>query len=170
KTQHSQPIWNEVDLSQSFNQLSCSLKHPKTKEKKKVSKQRKIIPYTELDLTQLIGVNINQVPSYLCSSNESFKETIHDIRPKISQDHLEELRHVAILMYKILLLEKLQTLWTAYRKSGMGELQQTRSAKDVGLKIWSFEIRSRIKHVENANITDDEKCQLFVDHCQKKLN
>ncbi|CAF1340290.1 unnamed protein product, partial [Rotaria magnacalcarata] len=35
---------------------------------------------------------------------------------------------------------------------------------------WSFEIRSRIKHVENANITDDEKCQLFVDHCQKKLN
>ncbi|CAF5226114.1 unnamed protein product, partial [Rotaria magnacalcarata] len=25
-------------------------------------------------------------------------------------------------------------------------------------------------HVENANITDDEKCLLFVDHCQKKLN
>ncbi|CAF2064739.1 unnamed protein product, partial [Rotaria magnacalcarata] len=103
-------------------------------------------------------------------SNESFKETIHAIRPKISQNHLEELRHVAILMYKMLLLEKLQTLWITYRKSGMGEMQQTRSTMDVGLKIWPFEIRSRIKHVKNANITDDEKCQLFVDHCQKKLN
>ncbi|CAF4995833.1 unnamed protein product, partial [Rotaria socialis] len=81
-----------------------------------------------------------------------------------------ESRHVAIPMYKMLLIEKLQILWITYRKSGMGELQQPRSTKDVGLKIWPFEIRSRIKHVENANITDNEKCQLFVDHCQKKLN
>ncbi|CAF4336398.1 unnamed protein product [Rotaria magnacalcarata] len=170
KTQHLQSILNEVDLSQRFSQLSSSLQHPKKKQKNKVSKQRKIIPYIELDLKQLIGVNINQVPSYLCSSNESFKETIHDIRPKIGQNHLEELRHVAILMYKMLLIEKLQILWITYRKSGMGELQQSRSTKDVGLKIWPFEICSRIKHVENANITDDEKCHLFVDHCQKKLN
>ncbi|CAF5193258.1 unnamed protein product [Rotaria magnacalcarata] len=70
----------------------------------------------------------------------------------------------------MLLIEKLQILWITYRKSGMGELQQPRSTKDVGLKIWPFEICSRIKHVENANITDDEKCHLFVDHCQKKLN
>ncbi|CAF3411399.1 unnamed protein product [Rotaria socialis] len=168
--QHSQSILNEVDLSQRFSLLSSSLQHPKKKQKNNVSKQRKIIPYTELDLQQLIGVNINQVPPYLCSSNESFKETIHDIRPKISQNHLEELRHVAILMYKMLLLEKLQTLWITYRKSGMSELQQPPSTKHVGLKIWPFEIRSRIKYIENANINDDEKCHLFVDHCQKKLN
>ncbi|CAF4845295.1 unnamed protein product [Rotaria socialis] len=168
--QHSQSIWNEIDLSQRFSQLSSSLQHPKKKQKNKVSKQRKIIPYTELDLQQLIGVNIHQVPPYLCSSNESFKETIHDIRPKISQNHLEELRHVAILMYKMLLIEKLQTLWITYRKSGMGEFQQTRSTNEVSLKIWPFEICSRIKYIENANTSADEKCQLFVDHCQKKLN
>ena len=164
---------NEVDLSQRFSQLSSSLKPPKTtttKKKKKVSKQSKIIPHTELNLEQLIGVNINQVPPYLCCSNESFKEAIYSIRPKVSLHHLEELRHVAILMYKILLLEKLQNLWTIYRRSGMGELSQPRSAKEVALKIWPFEIRSRIKHVENANITDDEKCHLFVDHCQTKLS
>jgi len=58
-----------------------------------------------------------------------------------------------------LILEKLQNLWTIYRRSGMGELSQPRSAKEVALKIWPFEICSRIKYIENANTSADEKCQ-----------
>jgi hypothetical protein len=156
-----------VDLSQRFSQLSCLSKHPK---KKKTSKSRKIISYTELNLKQLIGIDINQVPTYLSTSNETFKHKIHAIRPKINQNHLEELRHVAILMYRMLFVEKLQSLWTMYRKSGNGELQQPRSTKEISMKIWPCAIRSRINTIVNVNMSVDEKCQLFVDHCRTKLN
>ncbi|CAM4765424.1 unnamed protein product [Rotaria magnacalcarata] len=92
-TQHSQSIWNEVDLSQKFSQLSCSVKHPKKKKNNKVSKQSKIIPYTELDLTQLIGINIDQIPSYFSippypSVNRIGEVSGHD-RPYADYRHLD---------------------------------------------------------------------------------
>ncbi|CAF4205321.1 unnamed protein product [Rotaria magnacalcarata] len=92
-TQHSQSIWNEVDLSQKFSQLSCSVKHPKKKKNNKVSKQSKIIPYTELDLTQLIGINIDQIPSYFPippypSVNRVGEVSDHD-RPYADYGHLD---------------------------------------------------------------------------------
>ncbi|CAF2073832.1 unnamed protein product [Rotaria magnacalcarata] len=89
-TQHSQSIWNEVDLSQKFSQLSCSVKHPKKKKNNKVSKQSKIIPYTELDLTQLIGINIDQIPPIppYPSVNRVGEVSDHD-RPYADYGHLD---------------------------------------------------------------------------------
>ncbi|CAF1164057.1 unnamed protein product [Rotaria sordida] len=95
---------------------------------------------------------------------------IHSIRPTITSNHLEELRSIAILMYKIFLLEKLYSLWTIYRKLGKGELELLQRTKPLTMNIWPFEVHLRLKHIQQTNIYDGDTYRMFVDHCLKKLN
>lgn len=127
--------------------------------------------YIELNLQELIGIDIDQVPDCLCRNSHSFEKLIAHIRPKTNKNDVEQLRHIVILMYRLLLLEKLQCLWRTYRKSGLGELLDVpQHIQQAGMKIWPNEIRTRIKNFQIDLSFADNHCQLFVDHCLKELD
>ncbi|CAF4100514.1 unnamed protein product, partial [Rotaria sp. Silwood1] len=100
-----------MHTSQKFSQLFTSA-NEQQKKKDEPTRRNPTVSYSELNLRQLIGLDIDKVPQYLNHTNDSFHKIIHSIRPTMTVNRLEELRHIAILMYKLFLLEKLELLWT----------------------------------------------------------
>ncbi|CAF5071144.1 unnamed protein product, partial [Rotaria socialis] len=72
------------------------------------------------------------IPDYLTKKNKSFKEMIHQILSSIttttttteekSNNNTNELRRIAILIYKIMVIQSYRYLWKNYLKSGTGQL------------------------------------------------
>ncbi|CAF2087086.1 unnamed protein product [Rotaria magnacalcarata] len=133
-------------------------------------KVTKTFRYTEVDLHELIGIDIDKIPHYLSNDNKLLEDKMRAIQPTMNEKHLEELRQIAILMYKISLLERITSLWTMFRRVGMGTLALPSDIKQLNIKIWPFAVHTRIRHVENTHAYDDETCQMFIDHCLQKLN
>jgi hypothetical protein len=123
------------------------------------------------------GIDFETIPDYLSRQNQAFENKIHSIRPPTIQ--LEELREIAILIYKIMFLEIVKSLWIVYRTSGMGGggggsgnlpsiiLQ----INQLNMEIWPPEVQSYMKLFKfNQNINEDNPCLSFVNHCLYQLD
>ena len=152
-----------------MSQLSGSLKDKKKKKKKK-KKQSKAACPPDLDLSTLIGIDIEKVPKYLFKSDESLEQTIGPLLSTITKTDLHELRYIAILMHRIILLEMIHGLWITYRNSGMGQLPSTSQGNHQNKKIWPTEIRSFIRQKEMKDSNEDEACLTLVNKCLQKLD
>ncbi|CAF1670998.1 unnamed protein product [Rotaria magnacalcarata] len=80
-------------ISQSRQQSLCPLLNKMRK------KMTKTFRYTDVDLHELIGIDIDKIPHYLSNENKLLEEKICAIRPTIDKNHLEELHQIAILIY-----------------------------------------------------------------------
>ncbi|CAF3873658.1 unnamed protein product [Rotaria sp. Silwood1] len=157
-----------MHTSQKFSQLFTSA-NEQQKKKDDPTRRNPTVSYSELNLRQLIGFDIDKVPQYLNHTNDSFQKIIHSIRPTMTVNRLEELRHIAILMYKLFLLEKLELLWTMYRRSGTGNLELSTPIEQMNRNIWPKEVRTRIELIHNKHISNNDLYLTFVQHCLGKL-
>ena len=152
-----------------MSQLSSSLKDKKKKKKKK-KKPLKAARPPEVDLSTLIGIDVEKVPKYLFKANKSFETTMSPLVPTMTKNELHELRSIAILIHRIILLDMIHALWITYRKSGMGHLQSTSQANHLDKKVWPTEVESLIRQKEMKHINANEACLTLVNNCLQKLD
>ena len=144
------------------------------KQKVKLAKRRTIrrhtpISPTKFALLKAMEIDFNTIPDYLSKTNQAFEKKIHSILP--STINVEDLRKVAMLMYKIICLDLVHSLWIVYRKSGTGDLSSTLAIHQVDKKIWPIEVQTSMKLSKVQRHTDeDNPCLTFVNHYLHQFN
>ena len=117
---------------------------------------------------------IEKIPNYLTKKNRTFKHmmfealsTITTVRSNII-DKMDELRKIAILKYKIMIIQTYQLLWTAYLKSGMGQLiipSKTKLSYSTTLPIWPKDIKTMLPSKSMEEKTNETEIYLnFVNN------
>ncbi|CAF1635790.1 unnamed protein product [Adineta steineri] len=121
-----------------------------------------------------IEINIEKIPNYLTKQNKSFKQILHQALSKITTtssddtDKREELRKIAILIYRIMLIQSYQLLWAAYLKSGMGQLIISSKIKlscSTTLSLWPKDIKTMVQS-KNMDKTNDT----YLKYVNDRLN
>ena len=110
--------------------------------------------------------DIETIPNYLSKKNKSFEGVIYrvSLSSSLLKNKMKELRRMAILMYKIMLIQIYHTLWSTYWKSGTG----IPKAKELpGIKVWPTEVKSLVM---NQIANEDEACLACVNHYLRHLD
>ena len=126
---------------------------------------------------------LKTIPDFLTKRNQSFQNMLHQalstitIVPSASssnkidnQNNIKALRHIAILIYKITLIQMYQILWITYLKSGIGQLivqSQEQSMYSTHIPIWPKHIKTLIQSTITTTINKtlgNEDCMTFVNH------
>ena len=124
--------------------------------------------------------DLNRIPDYLTKRNKSFKEMLDQALStnkiavaKLDHTHqIDELRRMAIVIYKIRIIQMNHDLWTVYYQSGMGELLSPSQAKlsySTTVSIWPKQIKMLIQQLNNVNKTVNQH-QLYVKFVQDHLH
>ena len=122
------------------------------------------------------------IPNYLTKQNISFKELMHRVSSSITagekskkNDHnMDELRKIAILLYKIMVIQTYQYLWEIYFKSGTGQLiipseTKQKLSYSTTLPIWPKEIKTIVLSNNKGKTNENEICLKFVNE-QNSMN
>ena len=133
-------------------------------------------------LIKEIKSEIEKVPDYLTKRNKSFQLLIHQIlstktAATISSstqldntDKKEELRSIAILIYKIMMIQTYQHLWTTYLKSGIGQLimsSEIQLTSTTALMLWPKEIKTMLP---SQNMTETGGNDIYIEFVNNQLN
>ncbi|CAF1440959.1 unnamed protein product [Adineta steineri] len=101
---------------------------------------------------------IEKIPDYLMKRNKVFKQMIYETLSTrsipTSTNNMEDLRKIAILIYKSMVIQTYQLLWAAYLKSGMGQLiipSKTQRSYSSILPIWPKEIKILFQSDKHKN-------------------
>ena len=105
------------------------------------------------------------IPNYLAKGNKSFEKVIGQA---LSADRIEELRHMAILMYQGSMTHLQKSLWMAYLQSGTGQLKSTHPTDVPGPHIWPPEVTQSMMNTKES--TDDHACLSYVTQYVCELN
>ncbi|CAF3964074.1 unnamed protein product [Rotaria sp. Silwood1] len=150
------PVEHQI-LSQKFTQLSITT----NKEESATLK----------DITD----EIIKIPDFLTKRNKSFKQMIHQListaTMEISNKTKEELRQIAILIYKLMFIEINYSLWTTYLKSGTGQLMiqsEKQPNYSTNLPIWPKEIKIMIQKLVKMNATNEN--DIYINFISNKLH
>ena len=130
-----------------------------------------------INLLKDIKDHIDRIPNYLTKQHKSFQEIIHQALPSIKpattttsvksnkniNHNMDELRKIAILIYKIRIIHTYQYLWTSYLKSGMGQLilpsqTQHQLSYSTTLSIWPNEIKTMVLSNKMDKTIEHETC------------
>ncbi|CAF1493907.1 unnamed protein product [Rotaria sordida] len=158
---------NEIEkqnLSRKMSQLSTSATH----EKNPIKIMKEIKDQLEI------------IPNYLTKQNISFKELMHQTLSSIirtaekSNNNIDELRKIAILLYKIMVIQTYQYLWKTYLKSGTGQLiipyeTKQRLSYPTTLSIWPKEIKAIVLSNKKDKTNENEICLKFVNNQLNEL-
>ncbi|CAF4659787.1 unnamed protein product [Rotaria socialis] len=151
----------EQNLSEKISQLSTNA----TNEKEPIMIMKEIKDQLEM------------IPDYLTKKNKSFKEMIHQILSSIttttttteekSNNNTNELRRIAILIYKIMVIQSYRYLWKNYLKSGTGQLFIRSKTKQklfysITLPIWPNEVKRIVLANKKNKINENDICLKFV--------
>ena len=144
---------DEQNLSQQMSQLSTDVT---------VNKEC-LLPKIKFDM--------ERIPDYLTKHSTSFKkmltQALSNVTASPGSDHsptIDELRKIALVIYRIMTIQTYRLLWTAYLLSGTGQLitpSTTKPAYSITVAIWSKEIKTATKTDEN-----DPCLKLVNDHLQ----
>ncbi|CAM2725379.1 unnamed protein product, partial [Rotaria socialis] len=145
------------NLSRKMSQLSTSATH----EKNPIKIMKEIKDQLEI------------IPNYLTKQNISFKELMHQTLSSIirtaekSNNNIDELRKIAILLYKIMVIQTYQYLWKTYLKSGTGQLIVPSETKQklfysTTLPIWPKEIKAIVLSNKKDKTNENEICLKLV--------
>jgi hypothetical protein len=155
----------EENLSQKFIQLSTTMAYNDK-------------PIMMKDIED----KIKKIPDFLTKRNQSFQQMLHQALSTITiassnkndnKNHMETLRHIAILIYKIILIQMYQILWKTYLKSGMGQLiiqSQDRSMYSTRLELWPKQIKTMIQSTTMNKTIENEVCVAFVNNNLHELD
>ncbi|CAF1617975.1 unnamed protein product, partial [Rotaria magnacalcarata] len=150
----------QQNLSRKMSQLSTNAIH----EKDPIKIMKEIRDQLEI------------IPNYLTKQNISFKELMHQILSSIIttteklNNNMDELRKIAILIYKIMVIQAYQYLWKTYFKSGTGQLiipseTKQKLSYSTTLSIWPKEIKTIVLSNKKDKTNGNEICLKFVnDH------
>jgi hypothetical protein len=70
----------------------------------------------------------DRMPTCLASTNPTFEQKMNPfIQKSLSSINLEQLRHIAFMMYKLTKIELNLLLWTTYLRSGTGQINRNES-------------------------------------------
>jgi hypothetical protein len=92
------------------------------------------------------------------------------------KNNIEALRHIAILIYKRILIQTYQTLWRTYLKSGMGQLiiqspsQYPSTYYPTNMKIWPKEIKAMVQSTTSMNKTSENEDICMAAFVNSKLH
>ncbi|CAF2178521.1 unnamed protein product [Rotaria magnacalcarata] len=122
------------------------------------------------------------IPNYLTKQNISFKELMHRVLSSIiaaeksnnNDNNMNELRKIAILLYKIMVIQTYQYLWKTYFKSGTGQLiipseTKQKLSYSTTLPIWPKEIKTIVVSNNKGKINENEICLKFVNEQLNEL-
>ncbi|CAM4976341.1 unnamed protein product [Rotaria socialis] len=165
--QHKPNEYQEIEkqnLSRKMSQLSTSATH----EKNPIKIMKEIKDQLEI------------IPNYLTKQNISFKELMHQVLSSIirtaekSNNNIDELRKIAILLYKIMVIQTYQYLWKIYFKSGTGQLIVSSETKQklfysTTLPIWPKEIKTIVLSNKKDKTNENEICLKFVNNQLNEL-
>ncbi|CAF4679866.1 unnamed protein product [Rotaria socialis] len=152
------------NLSRKMSQLSTSATH----EKNPIKIMKEIKDQLEI------------IPNYLTKQNISLKELMHQVLSSIittaekSNNNIDELRKIAILLYKIMVVQTYQYLWKTYLKSGTGQLIVPFETKQklfysTTLPIWPKEIKTIVLSNKKDKTNENEICLKFVNNQLNEL-
>ncbi|CAF4536332.1 unnamed protein product [Rotaria socialis] len=158
---------NEIEkqnLSRKMSQLSTSATH----EKNPIKIMKEIKDQLEI------------IPNYLTKQNISFKELMHQTLSSIIttteklNNNMDELRKIAILLYKIMVIQTYQYLWKTYLKSGTGQLiipyeTKQKLSYPTTLSIWPKEIKTIVLSNKKDKTNENEICLKFVNNQLNEL-
>lgn len=110
----------------------------------------------DVTLMKEMKLEIEKIPDYLTKRNKSFQQMLYQAVSTITttttttwnknnNTHIESLRHIAILIYKIMFIQVYHALWAAYLKSGMGQLiipSQAKQFYSTAVSIWPKQIKT----------------------------
>jgi hypothetical protein len=117
-------------------------------------------------LLNINGINFETIPNYFSRQNQAFEKKMQSIRPLTIQ--LEELREIGILIYKIMFVEIVKSLWIVYRKSATGDFPSMIILPNnrLDMKICPPQVQSYMKLFQfNQNTNEDNSCLTFINHC-----
>lgn len=107
--------------------------------------------------------NFDEIPNYLTKQNQYFQEFIRTALPTIGitngNEYTDRLRKIAIVIYKIMLIQMYQDLWTIYLKSGTGQLFNDSKLTvnySTNISIWPKDIKQQIDSttIQGINLND----------------
>ncbi|CAF4531987.1 unnamed protein product [Rotaria socialis] len=118
------------------------------------------------------------IPNYLIKQNISFKKSMHQVLSSMitaattensnkNVNSIDELRKIAILLYKIMVIQTYQYLWETYFKSGTGQLMIPSETKQklfysTTLSIWPKEIKTIALSNKKDKTNENEICLKFT--------
>ena len=122
------------------------------------------------------------IPNYLTKQNISFKELMHRVLSSITaaqeskknNNSIDELRKIANVLYKIMVIQTYQYLWKTYFKSGTGQLIIPSETKQklsyaTTLPIWPKEIKTIVLSNNKGKTNENEICLKFVNEQLNEL-
>ncbi|CAF3160962.1 unnamed protein product [Rotaria sp. Silwood2] len=132
----------EQVLSQRLNQLSMTSRH--TPE-------------------HLIIVNedhAENIPYYLSKESKSFQEITSNLS---SNELVEELRQMAIVLHQLFMIDLEKSLWTTYFKSGTCQLQLHQMDNDnlIHPHLWPIQVQ-KLVNKQSPDNTDTAACLTYV--------
>ena len=125
-----------------------------------------------------IKIEVEKIPNYLTKQNKSFKQMLYQslstMNITIPKNNMDELRKLAVGIYKIMFIQTSHTLWMTYLKSGMGQLispSQEPPIYPTNLRIWPKQVKVILKSSTRMDKTDEnEICNTFVNNYFHELD
>ena len=91
-----------------------------------------------------------------------------------TSNSIEDLREIAILMYRLMSNQYLHSLWSAYSMSGMGQLTSLPNHPPVHHaihpQVWPVEVKMKAKQNITAETTEHEACLALVNRRLQELD
>ncbi|CAF1518041.1 unnamed protein product, partial [Rotaria magnacalcarata] len=152
----------EQNLSEKMRHLSTTATHEKH----------------PIKILKEIRDQLEIIPNYLTKQNISFKKSMHQVLSSMitaattensnkNVNSIDELRKIAILLYKIMVIQTYQYLWETYFKSGTGQLMIPSETKQklfysTTLSIWPKEIKTIALSNKKDKTNENEICLKFT--------
>ncbi|CAF1202314.1 unnamed protein product, partial [Rotaria magnacalcarata] len=170
--------WNIKDKSK-VNEKLDEIEEQNRSEK---TSQLSTSTTTEKDpimIVKEINDQLEIIPNYLTKQNIAFKKLMHQALSSITTTTTEklnsntnELRKIAILIYKIMVIQTYQYLWKTYFKSGTGQLiipseTKQKLSYSTTLPIWPKEIKTIV--LSNKKDTTNEN-EIYLKFTNGQLN
>lgn len=116
-----------------------------------------------------------KTPVYLTKRNQSFQQILNQVLSangiESSDYHRNELRKIALLIYKRKVLQMYHLLWTTYLKSGIGQLmndsEQQFNYPTTNLQIWPKELKTILN---SRNIHETNENKVYMNFTQDYIN
>ncbi|CAF1289505.1 unnamed protein product [Rotaria sordida] len=164
--------WNQKDKNKSIDKIEPMEVGNLSQKLSQLSTNT--IEKNEL-LLKDIKAEIEKIPAYLTKRNKSFLEIMKQALSKTAittntqplsttklgdtTDSIDKLRKIAILIYKIMVIQTYQVLWAAYFKSGMGQLvipAKTQVSYSINVPIWPKELKAMLlsKNMDKTHEND----------------
>ncbi|CAF1640703.1 unnamed protein product [Rotaria magnacalcarata] len=152
----------QENLSEKMRQLSTNATH----EKYPIKIMKEIRDQLEI------------IPNYLTKQNISFKKFMRQVLSSIitaasaeksnnNNNNMDELRKIAIVLYKIMVIQTYQYLWKTYFKSGTGQLiipseTKQKLSYSTTLPLWPKEIKTIVLSNKKDTTNENEICLKFT--------